>query len=78
MTRNAAASEYRRTRALFIARQRALCTRFGTLATADQFDIDARRYLRDVEGITNPTPADFVRAARAMLAYLRRGESSAA
>ena len=66
MTRTAAAAEYRRIRRIFIVRQRSLCTRYGSLATVDQFDIDARRYLDHVCGLPN-TPENFVYAARAML-----------
>lgn len=67
MTRTTAADEFRRLRALFITRQHSLCTVYGQRATVDQFNIDAGRYLAHVCGNTNPTPADYVEAARAML-----------
>jgi len=69
MTRNKAAAEYRRLRAIFITRQRAMCTIYGSRATVETFDTDAARYLNDVCGYDR-TPANFVYAARAMLTKL--------
>jgi hypothetical protein len=72
MSRNAAASEYRALRSSFVSAQNARCTRYGTRATVDSFDTDAGRYVRDVLGVTNPSGADFVEAARGMVEYLNR------
>ena len=70
MTRSAAAATYRQIRRTYIARQNAGCTIYGSLANAGTFDREAGRYLRDVCGITQPTAADWLDAARALLAYL--------
>lgn len=68
MNRTQCAADFRRIRRIFIERQHALCTQYGHRATVEDFNTDATRYLRHVCGITNPTPADYVDAARAMLA----------
>lgn len=70
MTRNDAAATYRQIRRTYIARQNAGCTVYGRRAGAATFDREAGRYLRDVCGITQPTAADWLDAARALLAYL--------
>tara|TARA_R110002020_G_scaffold154351_1_gene333975 strand:- start:475 stop:711 length:237 start_codon:yes stop_codon:yes gene_type:complete len=75
MTRNEAAAEYRRLRAIFITRQRAMCTIYGSRATVESFDTDAARYLTDVCGYER-TPANFVYAARAMLARIMSDDAA--
>ena len=71
MTRNAAAADYRQTRRAYLALQNARCTRYGKPATAATFDAEAGAYLREICGITAPTPEDWTRAAKALLAHLR-------
>ena len=63
---------YRRIRSSFIERQHALCTSYGKKTTINEFDIDVRCYLREVDGVRNPTPPNYVAAAREMLDLISR------
>jgi hypothetical protein len=71
MTRTAAAAAYRTIRRAYITEQSARCTKYGVSSDVDMFDAEARCYLKNVEGVNAPTPADYVAAAQSMLAHLR-------
>lgn len=76
MTTSAARIEYRSIRAEYLAEVRALRAQMGRYArggeyTARDFDRDVARNLRQCDGITSPTPAQWVDGARHALNHWR-------